>query len=258
MLAFPERGGEMSRFGQSAYRSILTRIASPGCNGIGYLSRTGIPFVNPREPFLWRKRSKVLGATLWIFVVAWIVLACDAAFGNGPRGVVPLIPIVAIILLGPLLALTARMRRPLLIRRRLRIDAASFATEVGLSGIASIRIAEAVRTAIGRIYGIPSEVVAPGDTDRSLRPFLGVASPFAFEIVLGTAILLGDQYRIEDPAIDEIIARVHDEANSVGDIARIMNEAYGGQLQSGGGIGSPMPDSDRRCNGPANCKEAKW
>ena len=60
---------------------------------------------------------------------------------------------------------------------------------------------------------------------------------------VGVPLLMGKDYLVEDPCMDDLILRLSTEPRTVADIVRIMNDAFGGQLQSGGSIGSPISES---------------
>ena len=217
-------------------------VTNPQCKGIGYLQRIWVPFANPKEPFVWRSRSLFVRVLVWGLLASWLVLMCDAAFGNGPRGVVPLLPLLGLFLVAPLYSAMGRLCRPALFRRRASIATEAFAYSVDPSGQIDLRVVEATRLAFSRIYGVPAKKIAPGDSERSLRIFLGTHIPYAFEVVLGTRLLMGDQYCTDDPGVDDILQEVHDTADTVADIVRIMSAAYGSRAANGGVAQSNRPD----------------
>ena len=230
----------MARFDSFPYTRILKMVTDPKCNGIGYLQRVWVPFANPKEPFVWRSRSWFVRMLVWGLLAGWLVLMFDAAFGNGPRGVVPLLPLLGLFLVAPFYSAVGRVCAPVLSRRRAVIATEAFASSVDPSGQLDLHVVEAARLAFGRIYGVPALTIAPGDSERSLRIFLGTHIPYAFEVVLGARLIMGDQYCTDDPGVDDILQEVHDTADTVADIVRIMSVAYGSRAAKGGAARSNM------------------
>ncbi len=205
------------------------------------MQRVWVPLANPKEPFVWRSRSWFIRVLVLGLLASWLALMCDAAFGNGPRGVVPLLPLLGLFLVAPLYSAMGRLCRPSLFRRRVLIATEEFASSVDPSGQLDLRVVEATRLAFSRIYGVPAKKIAPGDSERSLRIFLGTHIPYAFEVVLGARLIMGDQYCTDDPGVDDVLQEVHDTANTVADIVRIMSAAYGNRAADGGPAQSSRP-----------------
>ena len=224
----------MSRFDDPAYTRLLQRIASPDCCGISYIERVWVALVDAKEPRVWRTSSPLALAIFCVLLVAFLLLLFAAAFGNGPRGIFPLLPLAGLILWAPTAALAGRIRKHFALRCRAQIDTAAFVAASGASGQDGPEVADAVRLALGRIYGVPPTSIRPGDTGRSLGALVGGLVPYAFEVVLGTRLIMGDQFCTDDPGVDDVLQRVHDEANTVADIVRIMNGAYGRKVSGKG------------------------
>ena len=224
----------MARFDDYGYKGLLHKIGDPRCAGINYIERVWVALANAREPRLWRTSSPVLGVVLCGLLLAFLVLAFAAAFGSGPRGVVPLLPIAGVLLLAPFAAMGSRVVKPLILRRRHPITDEMFVVAAGLEPQADHLVVGSVREALGRIYGIPHDGVLPEDSCRTLRRFNGGGIPYAFEVVLGTRMIMGDQFCTDDPGVDDVLQRVHDEANTVADIVRIMNGVYGRKVSGKG------------------------
>ena len=230
----------MSRFDGFPYQQILRMVADPGRRGIGYLQRVWVPLTNANEPFLWRSRSWLLRGLVWGLLSSWLALMCYGAFGSGPRGIVPLLPLIGLFLVAPICSGLARIYRMAARHSRVRVSTDAFADGVGACGNLNRGVVEAARAALSHIYGIPAEIIVPGDSESSLRKFLGAHVPYAFEVVLGARLIMGDQFCTDDPGVDEVLQKVHDEANTVADIVRIMNGAYGRKVSGKGGApGTP-------------------
>ncbi len=232
----------MVRFDNYRYKGLLDKIGDPRCNGINYIERVRVALANAREPRLWRTSSPVLGVILCGLLLAFPVLALAAAFGNGPRGVVPLLPIVGILLLGPFASVASRVMKPIILRRRQPVTDKMFVAAACFGPQADQRLVGAVRKALGRIYGIPHDAVLPVDSCRTLRRFNGGAIPYAFEVVLGSRLIMGDQYCTDDPGVDDVLQEVHDTADTIADIVRIMGAAYGSRAANGGATQSSISD----------------
>jgi hypothetical protein len=128
------------------------------------------------------------------------------------------------------------------LRRRAHTDTAAFLASSGASAQGGLEVADAVRLAIGRIYGVPPTTIRPDDTGRSLGTFVGGLVPYAFEVVLGARLIMGDQLCTDDPGVDDVLQEIHDTADTVADIVRIMGAAYGSRAANGGAAQSSVSD----------------
>ena len=212
----------MSRFERPAFQRLLDKILDPQNAGIGYVERVRVFFANPGERFAWRTRLRIWTMVGWPLIALSGFLLFTAVLQHRPRSVVPFLPLLGIALLGPGGSLLRRVRKPGLMSSRGTMDMAAFAAQIGIIHSDAIRVAEAVRTAFSRVYGIPSVLVLPQDSERTLRPFSDFSSPFAFEFVVGTKLLLDQHCELDDNAMDKLIARMHCEARTVADVVRML------------------------------------
>ena len=101
---------------------------------------------------------------------------------------------------------------------------------------------QAMLREVAEAVNIPHDAVLPVDSCRTLRRFNGGAIPYAFEVVLGARLIMGDQFCTDDPGVDDVLQEIHDTADTVADIVHIMGVAYGSRAANGGAAQSIISD----------------
>ena len=241
-----------SRFESRMYQSVLQRFDPAKRAGVSYSDRLALLPVMRQEPVLWGWKPLFFLYSLLILTAIFLLLAIADGFFHAPLGLLPLYPLTGLAFLGTAFPLSRIFRRTVGLWWRRPLSMEDFISSLGpAAGHGEITVT--VRAALGRAYRLRPELIYAADTEKSLRPFSFTLAPFAFEIAVGAPLLMGKDYLAEDPRVDEVILRLNSEPRTVADIVRIMDEAYGGQLRTSGGIGSPISDGAQQRSGPADC-----
>ena len=227
-----------SRFESRMYQSVLQRFDPAKRACVSYSDRLALLPVMRQEPVLWGWKPLLFLYSLLILTAIFLLLAIADGFFHAPLGLLPLYPLAGLAFLGAAFPVYLYIMRMSGLVLRKSVPQVHFLEGLG----PETEVALATREALSRSYRIKSEIVYARDTERSLRPFALTSTPFAFEIAVGVPLLMGKDYLVEDPCVDDLILRLSTEPRTVADIVRIMNDAFGGQLQSGGSIGSQISE----------------
>ena len=201
------------------------------------------------EPLLWGRRPRAFALTVATLAGLWLVITLGSILFRSHNMTAAIFSAIAMVGFPAGTVIYRWFRLAWDLVKRKAIGFSQFMEEVSSMAPVQEEVARATREAIGKSYRLRPEHVYSGDTERSLRPHYGASLVFAFEIAAGVPLLMGKDYLIEDPRVDDLVLRLSTEPRTVADIVRIVSDAYGGQLQPGGSIGSPISDNARQLEG---------
>jgi hypothetical protein len=218
----------LSRFNQWGYEPVLGKLYAGDLSGISFSQRRWISACNRKEPKLWKWNSVLYRSTLVFLILITLGLLLLGAFG-GPRGWFSVFPIFIFPAFILLVSVSRQIVRAQLLKRRPLQSLDDFCNDCGLAELPKT-IVTAARTAIANSYRVPPEIIYPWDNERSLRALSGTLPPYAFEVILGTAISLN--LRLNDEDVDRIANRFHRAARTIKDVVSILVEEFKQQTNS--------------------------